>query len=178
MKTKVSRSIALTILTTAIPLSVQSATFIVDFNDATLGDLPGQSSGSGTTGNWGGSNDIDVVAGDLVAPGSTNYAITQSGTAQSIQGPSGSNSRKANIALSTALTGTTIWGSYLVNLNNNTSGRGGIQFNTSALSDTSAQDPRIFALGTSVQGWLDGSTGAEVTAATAMTASATSLVLF
>lgn len=154
-----------------------AATVLLDFNDAATGNLPGQSGlGTGTTGSWGGSTDIDVVAGDLTAPASTNYSVTQSRTAQSIRG--GTNARQATIALSTPLTGNTIWGSFLINLNGQTSGgRGGITLNPTLGSNPA--DPRIFVIDDDVQAWLTGNSGAEAAiTSSAVSASTTALILF
>lgn len=117
-----------------------------------------------------------MTGGDLTAPASTNYAITQTGTPQSIIG-SGSSAREANVALSTALTGSTIWGSFLVNLNGGTVGRGGIQFNA-PVSATNPNDPRVLALGLDAQARLDGSGGADINFSNALTSNATALILF
>jgi hypothetical protein len=170
--------LVLLLLLSLLAVNVHAATVLLDFNDADLGDLPGQFAlGTGTTGNWDAATDIDVIAGDLTAPGSTNYAVTQSGTAQSIQGQTGSNARQANVQLSTALTGDTIWGSFLLNLNGSTSGRGGITLNPT-IDDTTPNDPRIFALGADFQAWLTGDNGAEINIGSSISASETALILF
>jgi len=174
MKTPLVSTLLLSALLTS---SGPAATVVLDFNDAATGNLPGQSGlGTGTTGDWDGSTDIDVVAGDLTAPGSTNYAVTQSGTAQSIQGQTASTGRQANVTLSTALTGNTIWGSFLLNMNGSLGGRGGITLNN-AIDDTSPENPRIFALGADLEAWTV-SNNADVEIASSITESDTALILF
>lgn|GEM_PF-5934927 len=126
---------------------MQSATVIIDFNDAALGALNGQSSGTGVSGNWAGSTAVLVVAGDLTPQASTNYAITQGGTSFSVQGPDPSNGRQASIELTTDFTGNTIWGSFLVTTNGDSSANAGIAFNNGPTS-SSQNDPRVLSNGT------------------------------
>ena len=159
--------------------SVYGATVIQDFNDAATGTLAGQTIGTGASAAWTGSSSIDVFAGDLIAPASTNYAITQGGTAQSLkhQGNYGTAARKANVALDTALTGSTIWGSFLINMNNHADGRVGIQFNTTnTTAGATPSNPRIFGIGTDLEAWMTSSSEIDLTGTVALTT--TSLVLF
>ena len=136
-----------------------SATLIVqDFNDAAAGNLSGQSGiGTGSSAAWAGSSSIDVVAGDLIPDASTNYAITQGGTAQSITHDTlfNASARKSTVDFDTALTGSKIWGSFLVNQNTQSAGRGGIAFNqTSTSAGAGIVNPRLLTLGGDFEAWL------------------------
>ena len=107
----------------------------VDFNDMSAGDVNGQAGGMGFTGTWTTrvneaepTYHIDTVSGDLVAPASTNFRLTQSGTAQSLQGMNNNYTvDKATRSLTTPLTDT-VWFSFL--LEPCDGGRGGIDLNS------------------------------------------------
>ncbi len=120
-----------------------SATLVsADFNDLAAGDVNGQAGGTGLAATWTAPVQVDVIAGDLSAPSSTNFALTQSGTAQSLQGTGDSSAGKASRNLTTALTDT-VWFSFL--LTPTTSGRGGIDLDGS----------RILAVGTQFRVFLN-----------------------
>ncbi len=134
-------------------VSANAAVVVADFNDNSPGPLgsftagAGQGGGSGWDGAsvWGNTGTINVVGGDLAAPGSTNYAIAQTGTGQSIQGTFATG-RHTTRAVATTLVGD-IWFSFLLNQATINS-RGGLSFN----QDTSAPgDPRIVATGTDLR---------------------------
>ena len=115
------------------------AVLTADFNNLAAGDLPGQDSGAGW-GAWSGSTDIDLIAGDLVAPAATNYHVKTAGTPLSVKGPSSSNQTVATSTLDAPLTANEIWFSFLVNPQSTGSpwARGGINLNSSS--------PRILAV--------------------------------
>jgi hypothetical protein len=137
----------------AIPLhNVAHATLIIaDSNDLTLGGQNAQAGGTGFTGTWTATGTIDVIGGDLSAPVSTGYALTQSGTAQSIRGDHNA-ARQNHRALATALTGDTVWFSLLLQNQADTS-RGGISFNGNTFSPS---NPRIQSTGKTL--FVNGST--------------------
>jgi len=138
--------------------NVAHASLIVaDFNDLTGGgvNLSGQAGGTGFSGNWTAHGSIDVVSGDLTAPGSTNYALTQSGTANSVYGNSADN-YAGHRALATALTGNTVWFSFLVDGDGNS--RAGITVNQ---ADTTPLSPRLLVLN-STDLYLNGTTFDDV----------------
>jgi hypothetical protein len=117
------------------------ATLVVaDFNDLAPGGLNGQGGGVGLSGSWGntGTIDVSIANGDLSAPVGTNYSATQSGTGKSVIGDWG-DPRQSTRALSTALTGDTVWFSFLVQ-NTTADSRGGISFNR---DDFDPRDPRV-----------------------------------
>ena len=104
------------LLTLLICPGIADATLVqIDFNDLATGDLAGQQGSTGFVAeDWAGSTNTDVVAGDLAAPVSTNFALTQSGTSQSLQGASADFADAAvQRNLATALNGT-VWFSFLV----------------------------------------------------------------
>ena len=64
--------------------TVQEVAAQMSFNDLATGAITGQAGGQGYTGtyaqeNAGAGGQIDIVAGDLIAPAATNYGLTQSG---------------------------------------------------------------------------------------------------
>ncbi|MDZ7616623.1 MAG: hypothetical protein U1E05_06435, partial [Patescibacteria group bacterium] len=133
----------------------------IDFNDMSAGNVNGQAGGMGFTGTWTTpvnpsqpSYHIAAVAGDLVAPASTNFKLTQSGTAQSLQGIGNDVSvDKTSRTLTTPLTDT-VWFSFLMQPTEG--GLGGIDLNSG----------RIIAVGSSFNTYLDGhdtSTGSVFT---------------
>ena len=119
-----------TILSLLAAFTVQSAhasPVIADFNDLATGGLDGQAGGTGFTGNWVGSG-ATVIAGDMTAPASTGYALTQSGTAQKARVTSSSKTKQSR-DLSTDLTGDTVWFSYLMQNSETKNARIGLTFN-------------------------------------------------
>jgi hypothetical protein len=152
MKTTFLKALLLTVF---ISSNGHATTVIIDFNDLNTGGLDGQSTTApGTTGDWTVSADINqVVSGNLVAPASTNFGIAESGTAQRLQGPVPNDAENGTVSV-TPLTGNTIWGSFLLNLNGDPDARSGIQFNSGPTD--SPNDPRILALGTTAQARLGG----------------------
>lgn len=165
--------LALLLLPALLASSGHAATVIIDFNDLNLGGLDGQSTTApGTTGDWTVSDDVNnVVSGNLVAPASTNFAIPESGTAQSLQGPSATDAESGIIDV-IDLTGNTIWGSFLLNLNGDSSARAGIALNNPL--EGKPNDPRILALGTDAQARI----GTNITATSAFNTTDTYLFLF
>ncbi len=140
---------------------------VADYNDLTPGVQQGQFGGTGLSAadDWSGTGTIDVISGDLTAPASTGYALTQSGTPLSIMGDF-SNGRQNPRDLASPMTGNTVWFSYLVQ-NQSDASRGGIGFNGSGYTPT---EPRIQTAGTSL--YFDGNTVANQ-----FTAGETALVL-
>lgn len=145
-----SRSIAFSLVAAAVLASAQvgHATLVqATFNDNTAGVLDGQSGGSGFATSWAASpvNAINVVAGNLTAPVATNYALTQSGTAQSAQGSTTSGTYTRN--LTTALgTGSTVWFSFL--LQPTTNGRVAVDLGSTVGTE------RMLAVGTTLRAIL------------------------
>src|SRR3954454_1809492 len=91
--------------------NANAALVVVDFNDLAAGQLNGQAGGTGTSGTWGASLNPQVVAGDLVAPAATHYALAQSaGTAQSVRTTANSTNAdgQSTRTLPAALPGT-VW---------------------------------------------------------------------
>ena len=117
-------------LVATISVPVASATLVqVDFNDVSTGPLVSQAGGDGLAGTWSNSQDpvntsLAVIEGDLVAPVSTNFALTQSGTAQRVQAASASGASEVSRSFTTPLSGT-VWFSYLVQ--STAAARGGIK---------------------------------------------------
>ena len=133
-----------------------------DFNDLTTGDLATQGGGTGLAGTWAAANgNEDVVAGDVVAPASTNFGLSQSGTPLSVRGVGNSTGDKANRSFSTPLAGD-VWFSFLVDPT--ADGRGGIDLEAT----------RILAVGSAFR--IIGS-GFDVSAGGAFTAGQDALVL-
>ncbi len=130
MKTRIFIGLAVCILCFA---SVAQATIVQqDFNGLVAAKLDGQAGGTGFgANNWGATGTIYVVhSADLVAPASTNFALTQSaGTAGIVNGDYGS-ARQVVRALDVALTGT-VWGSYLTFLDPGDD-KNGIGFNSTS----------------------------------------------
>ncbi|MDA3874582.1 MAG: PEP-CTERM sorting domain-containing protein [Kiritimatiellae bacterium] len=148
----------------------QAAVVSIDFNDLSAGNLQTQGGGSGFSGTWGNTSSIQVVAGDLAAPGGTGYALTQSGTAQRIEG-SGSSARISTRTVNgnlgqgefwfSALMQTGAGNSVAMNFNNN-------DFNYSSQS--------LVFTGTDVA-WNSGGAGTDGSASGVVTAGQTFLVL-
>ncbi|MEM7453005.1 MAG: hypothetical protein AAF456_01495 [Planctomycetota bacterium] len=118
-----------------------------DFNDLVPGAVQNQMGGTGwgLASSWGNTGTIDVIAGDLVAPVSTNYGIVQSGTPQSLQG-SNTGGRQTTRETEAPLQGT-VWFSYLMN-NPTINSRSGITFNRNS---SAPSNPRIVATGDEVR---------------------------
>jgi len=144
----------LSLIFSALVLQQASAgTAISDFNDNSPGPLgvfdigAGQGGGTGwlTDDVWANTGTINVIPGDLTAPSSTGYAVTQAPTAQSAQGSS-IPARQTTRATEFPLLGT-VWFSYLIN-QPSVDSRGGITFNRNA---SSPGNPRIVATGTEVR---------------------------
>ena len=144
--------------------AAHAATAVADFNDLVPGDLNGQLGGTGFAATPWINNSagvaetfIDVVAGDLTAPAGTNYNLAQSGTPQRAQNTAGTTSLQTR-ELATALTGDTVWFSFLLNQPSASAGstagsRGGINFNQpTTFSDPG--NPRIVGLGSRLTAWL------------------------
>lgn len=133
----------------ALTAACQSAVVYADFNDNAAGTLGSFTAGAGQAGGigflagdvWANTGTVNVVAGDLVAPASTNYGLSQSGTPQSAQGTFAAG-RQTTRAIATTMTGT-IWFSYLFNQVSIDS-RSGITFNQNG---SSPGDPRVVAAG-------------------------------
>jgi len=136
----------------AITTSAPAALVIADFNDNTAGQLSHATPGSGQAGGtgfdpaanntWGNTGTIDAISGDLSAPVSTNYNLTQgAGGALSAQGDFTAG-RQATRALDFTLSGD-VWFSFLLN-QPTTNSRGGITFNQNGFSPA---EPRIVATG-------------------------------
>jgi hypothetical protein len=143
------------VLTLVLYSATPSAAVLVfaDFNDLSPGIHAAQAGGTGfDTPPWSGTGTIDVISGDLTAPASTNYSLTQSGNAHSIFGDYKS-ARQNWRSLLTALTGDTVWFSFLVQ-NKADSSRGGISFNQSSWRVGS---PRVQTTGKTL--YIDGATG-------------------
>ncbi len=113
--------------------STASAALVqADFNDLSPGPVKGQGGGVGLAGTWDGSSTIAVVSGDLSAPASTNFAMTQSGSAQSLRQPAGTISgNNVQRFLTTPLTDT-VWFSFLLRPKPD---RGGIDLDSGRILD-------------------------------------------
>jgi len=114
MKRRICIGLAVCILCFA---SVAQAIVQIDFNGmtGTGSDIAGQTDGIGL-GVWSGDTKIDVMGWtDFTAPASTNFGLTQDGTGRVANGdgPDQANNY-ASAALTTSLTGSTIWGSFLL----------------------------------------------------------------
>jgi len=136
-----------------------------DYNDLSLGLQQTQFGGIGLSAadDWSGTGTIDVISGDLTAPAATNYALTQSGTPQSIIGDW--NEGRRNIRdLASALTDDTVWFSFLAE-NQAGDSRGGISFNGSG---GSPQNPLVRTDGAHL--FVNGSTVANDVFTTGQTA--------
>jgi hypothetical protein len=128
------------VVSAVLASNANAAQVVVDFNDLVAGQLNGQAGGTGTSNTWAASTKPQVVAGDLVAPAATHYALTQSaGNAQSVRTTANSTNAdgQSTRTLPAALTGT-VWFSFLVNANDANS-RAGMSFNTSLSSASGAR---------------------------------------
>ena len=109
-------------------VTVTSAAVVANLNDLNPGPVAGQGGGQGWAGvytakNAGSGGDIDVVAGDLEVPASTNYALTQSGDNLHAQRLAGGASTVVR-TLQTELDGV-IWFSFLAQVDDNGASPGG-----------------------------------------------------
>lgn len=169
----------------ALALPAHAGTAVADFNDLTSGDLSGQTGGSGFgAAPWINNSAttpvkfLDVIAGDLTAPPATHYAVPQSGTAHSVQNTDGTTSMETR-TLSPALTGDTVWFSFLLkqpsaSAGSNAGSRGGICFNQPTTSAV-PNNPRVMALGSQLNAWLTGSS--QIALNSIFTADTTALVV-
>ena len=104
-----------------------SGPVVANFNDLDLGVVTGQNGGTGwsssyTEENAGSGGTINVVSGDLVAPASTNYGLTQDGDGQHLARLSGGAS-SVERSIQTDLNGD-VWFSFLAQVD--AGGRAGI----------------------------------------------------
>jgi len=161
-----SRILLLLFAVVAVSATRASATLVIaDYNDLLIGVQQGQYGGTGfsATDDWSGTGTIYVISGDLTAPAGTNYALTQAGNARSIIG-NWNDGRRNPRDLATALTGDTVWFSFLVQ-NQTDNSRGGISFNGSGYVP---QDPRVQTAGADL--FVNGSTVATGVFTTGQTA--------
>jgi hypothetical protein len=164
----------------AIPLgrSTGATTIRADFNDLAPGQLLNQGGGTGfaPASTWAGGTGPTVIGGDLAAPASTNFALTQSGTPQRLQAPATVTSGQGqDFRVPAAPLAGSIWFSYLVNPASSSS-RGGIGFSTGATSS----DPRVLSVGTTLYvgyGNMDSNPVGPIQLANKFTIGQTSLVL-
>lgn len=136
---------------------LNAAVVYADFNDNALGPLGNFTAGSGQSGGsgfdpgagntWANTGTLDVVSGDLTAPGSTGYALSQTGPGQSAQGDFTAGRQTTRATATTMGTASDIWFSFLLNQPVAAS-RGGITFNQNG---SSPGNPRIVAVGTDVR---------------------------
>ncbi len=155
----------------------QAALVQTDFNNLNTGVLRGQTAaGTGMTGDWSSNSgvpDVTAAVGDLTAPVSTGFALTQSGIAAQAIVLDNSAERQNGVDLTAALTGT-VWGSFLVNTNGG--GTAGLGFNNPVSNASLADRPRLMASGTDLI--FNAGAGADVVASDALLSSGDSLVLF
>lgn len=130
----------------ALPCS--GALVVVDFNDLNTGNLQNQGGGVGLSDIWGDTGTINVIAGSMVAPASTNFGIAESGTAKYIQGGH-TEYRQSSRPLATALQGT-IWFSFLAEVSSATSNVG-ITFDVNGFSSGL---PRVALVGDTLNAGL------------------------
>jgi hypothetical protein len=143
---RVCQSVTVLAMLFALPTLACAGLVQVTFNDLSAGSIAGQSvGGTGLAGSWDGGANVMAIAGDLVAPASTNFALTQSGTAQSARGDIGSITNSiAGADIATPLTGT-VWFSFLVNPV--VGARGGLDINSADNATSSSGAPmRIIAV--------------------------------
>lgn len=137
---RIGQSIFAVALMLVLPSLACAGIVQANFNDLAAGTIAGQAvGGTGLSGTWDGGANVNAIAGDLVAPISTNFALTQSGTAQGARGDVGSITNSiigADIA--TSLTGT-VWFSFLVNPV--AGARGGIDINSADNATSSSGAP-------------------------------------
>jgi hypothetical protein len=142
-------------LSALVTTSANAAVVYADFNDNTLGPLgsftagAGQGGGTGFLGGdvWANTGTINVISGDLSAPGSTGYALTQLGIGQSAQGDNTAGRQTTRATATTMGTSSDVWFSFILNLPASAS-RGGITFNQNG---SSPGNPRIVAVGGDVR---------------------------
>lgn len=140
---------------TALPAVSQASFVQATFNDLTVGSIYGQTGGTGfaSGSTWttnASSSVIRVVAGNLSAPASTNFALTQTdGSPRSTEAYNTTPvERIRSRALESSMTGT-VWISFLINVAN--SGEtAGISLNSPAGFTQFSLRPALFASGTSL----------------------------
>lgn len=171
--------IQLTFATAILSQAAYAGSVTADFNDLIAAPLGSASPGSGQMGGfgwltndeWANTDTLTIIANDLVAPAATGFAVTQSGTAQSVQGNS-TGGRQTTRALDVPLTGT-VWLSFLLNQPTIDS-RGGITFNQNIAAPG---NPRIVATGTEVRLGLAGNLQGAGAGANLLTLGETALIL-
>jgi hypothetical protein len=158
------------------------------FNDLNVGQLNNQAGGTGFLGGsvWTGpaSTVVQVKNNDLVAPPSTGFALTQTGTGRRAESASSALNvdRQRNRPLAAAMTGT-IWMSYLVNTNGSAIEIAGVGLNNQSGTSTFNDRPSLLAIGTNLvynpdrANRIAGSSSLIVTATGALPASGDSLIL-
>ncbi|MGC6464259.1 MAG: hypothetical protein ACON5N_01625 [Akkermansiaceae bacterium] len=132
-----------------------AAVVYADFNDNSIGSLGSFTTGAGQGGGsgflagdvWANTGTISVIPGDLTAPGSTGYALTQSGPAQSVQSSFNAARQTTRATATTMGTASDVWFSFILNQPDAAS-RGGITFNQNG---SSPGNPRIVAVGGDVR---------------------------
>lgn len=148
---------ALALLFAVTNSSLRAAVVYTDFNDNFPGGLgsftagAGQGGGSGFLADdaWANTGVISVISGDLSAPASTNYAITQGSSVgnHSVQNQTNFTRHTTRATATTLGTANDVWFSFLLN-QPTTNSRGGITFN----QNTSApSNPRVVATGTELR---------------------------
>lgn len=138
MKMKAKKWMMMILPLIILVLAAEGTTIAADFNDMTAGTLTGQAGGTGFDTNlWSVSTSIvKIQAGDLTAPAGTGYAITQTGTAQSVIGEHATADRRQ--ARKTEVMngdGEAIWFSFLV-LNTNSTHVTGLDFRNATTATT------------------------------------------
>lgn len=158
----------------------QGALVQATFNDNSAGNITGQFGGSGwdparawtfTTFTSGGTGPINVVAGDLSAPVSTNYALSQSGTAQHLYNANSGVTMDDRLVDAGGMSGT-IWISFLARVD--AGGRAGIQVDDIQVGPYNRILVRTFATstGTGVNVLVDpSSTGLDLPGASSLVGS-------
>lgn len=136
--------------------SLTAAIVYADFNDNVTGGLGSFTAGAGQGGGsgfldgdvWANTGTVTVIGGNLSAPASTNYAITQGpSAAQSTQGTFTGGRHTTRATATTMATASDLWFSFLLNQPTSNS-RGGITFNQNS---SAPGNPRIVATGTDVR---------------------------
>jgi hypothetical protein len=122
-------AIVISILAVGIEATAHADVVVADFNDLSTGTIVGQAGGTGWNGTWGDAGEVLVRGGNLTAPASTNYGISQSGSARSVWTQSDSTAFQSTREIATPLADT-VWFSFLYNQPQSYSG-GGISFNQS-----------------------------------------------
>jgi hypothetical protein len=148
--------------------SSPAALVIADFNDMALGDMRSsnvnQSANTGTgfsDAYWAVNTSVPkIVSGNLIAPAATNYALVQSGTAQSMQATiytiNDATDRRQARNIATVLEGV-VWFSFLVQ-NAGANQVAGIDFNrpTNEFSIAETSPRRVVLEGTTLKVFQNG----------------------